>query len=93
MSSSTARAGGSSASEVTQRPVCTTPPWRRSSLAVPCAMAALPPWTTGQPTPWPSAVSNRPKADVKGAVSGCIECADAPASRARAASVLKPRVA
>ena len=30
-------------------------------------MAALPPSTTGQPAPWPSAVRRRPKADVNGA--------------------------
>ena len=54
-------------------------------------MAALPPATTGQPTPCPSAVSRRPKAEVNGAVSGSMECAAAPASRARAASVLKRR--
>ncbi len=34
-----------------------------------------------------------PKADVNGAVSSCIECAAAPAKRARPASVVKPRVA
>ena len=56
-------------------------------------MAALPPSTTGQPTPWPSAVSRRPKADVNGAVSGSMACAAAPARRARPASVVKRRVA
>ena len=41
VSSSTARAGGSSASDVTGLSVCTTPPRRRSSLARPWVMAAL----------------------------------------------------
>ena len=54
-------------------------------------MAALPPSTTGHPTPWPSAVRRRPKADVNGAVSGSMECAAAPATSARAASVLNRR--
>ena len=57
----------------------------------PLVMAALPPSTTGQPAPWPSAVRSSPKADVNGAVSGSMECAAAPASSARAASVLKRR--
>ncbi len=87
VSRSTARAGGSSASDATGLSVCTTPPRRRSSLARPWVMAALPPATTGQPAPWPSAVRRRPKAEVSGAVSGSIECAAVPASRARAASV------
>ena len=54
-------------------------------------MAALPPATTGQPAPWPSAVSNRPKAEVSGAVNGSMEWAAAPARSARAESVLKRR--
>ena len=66
---------------MTQRSVCTTPPRRRTSAASPWVMAALPPSTTGQPTPWPSAVSRRPKADVNGAVSGSMECAAAPAEQ------------
>ena len=69
----------------------TTPPSRRSSVANPWVMAALPPATTGQPAPWPSAVRRRPKADVSGAVSGSMECAAVPAKSARAASVLKRR--
>ena len=59
VSRSTARAGGSSASDATGLSVCTTPPRRRSSLARPWVMAALPPATTGQPAPWPSAVRRR----------------------------------
>ncbi len=56
-------------------------------------MAALPPSTTGQPTPWPSAASSSPNDAVSGALSGCIEWAAAPASSARPASVEKWRVA
>ena len=74
---------------MTHVPVCTVPPSRRTSAANPVVMAALPPWTTGQPTPWPSAVSSSPKADVSGAVSGSMECAAAPARSARAESVVK----
>ncbi len=92
VSSRTARAGGSEASEVTQVPVCTVPPRRRTSAASPVVMAALPPWTTGQPAPWPSAVSSSANADVSGAVSGSMEWAAAPARSARAASVVKRRV-
>ena len=71
--------------------VCTTPPSRRSSFAMPCVIAALPPATTGHPAPSPSAVRRNTKAEVNGAVSGSIECAAVPARRARAASVVKRR--
>ena len=60
-------------------------------MARPWVMAALPPATTGQPAPWPSAVRRRAKAEVSGAVRGSMECAAVPASRARAASVVKRR--
>ncbi len=45
------------------------------------------------PTPWPSAVSRSANDAVSGAVNGSIECAAAPASSTRAASVEKRRVA
>ncbi len=59
-------------------------------MARPWVIAALPPWTTGQPAPWPSAVSSSPKEAVNGAVSGSMEWAAVPARRARAESVVNP---
>ena len=58
---------GSSSSAVIGCAVCTVPPRRRSSAARPWVIAALPPSTTGQPAPWPSAVSSSPKDAVSGA--------------------------
>ena len=50
-------------------------------------MAPLPPSTTGQPKRWAMAVKSRGKTPERGAVSGSIEWAAVPATRARPSSV------
>jgi hypothetical protein len=87
VSSRTALAGGSSASERTQRPVSMRPPDASTASAIASVMRALPPVTTGQPTPCASTTSMSPMPAVGMAVSGIIACAAAPARIARASSV------
>jgi len=82
-----ARAGGSSASERTQRPVSTRPPLATTAAAIASVIRALPPATTGQPTACASAVSISPMPAVGTAVSGIMPCAAAPAMMARASAV------
>ena len=73
MSSSTARDGSSSASDVTRLPVSISPPSDTSSDAIASVMAREPPAATGQPTPCPSICSTSAKAAVPRPVSGCME--------------------
>ncbi|HEX5296981.1 MAG TPA: hypothetical protein VFW50_08340 [Streptosporangiaceae bacterium] len=80
-------AGGSSSSDVTQRPVSMVPPSSRSAAAMASVIRALPPATTGQPTAWASPASISPTPAVGGAVSGIMAWAEAPARIARASSV------
>ena len=79
-----ALAEGSSASERTQRPVSTRPPLATRAAAIASVIRALPPATTGQPTPCASATSISPTPAVGAAVSGIIAWAAAPAMIARA---------
>ena len=71
------------------RSVCTLPPKRVISDTNASAMRPLPPSTTGQPTPCPSAANNNANELVSGAVKGSMEWAAVPANSALAASVLK----
>ena len=89
-SSTTARAGGSSSSLFTRRPVSMRVPSEVSSATSASTTAPLPPSTTGQPKRWAIAVKSRGKTPERGAVSGSIECAAVPATSARASSVWNP---
>ena len=88
-SSRTVLAGGRSASDRTHCPVSSSPPREASSAVSASTSLALPPSTTGQPTACAIMMNIRPNAPVPTAVSGCMVCAAAPASRARASSVRK----
>ncbi len=71
----------------TRRPVSTRPPRESSSDRRAAMMAPLPPSTTGHPTWCAMAVKSRGKTPESGAVSGSIEWAAVPATRARPSSV------
>ena len=89
-SSRTARAGGSSSSDRTHRPVSTSPPSAASSASSASVSRALPPSTTGQPTACAAIMSSSPNALVTGALSGSMEWAATPANRPCASGGAEP---
>ncbi len=82
-SSSTTRAGGSPRSDLTASPTSTATPRSARNAAIAATMPALPPSTTGQPTPWARLVRNSAMPPVTGVVRGRMAWAPAPASSAR----------
>ena len=67
------------------------PPAVSTASAIASVIRALPPATTGQPTPCASTISMRPMPPVGTAVSGIMEWAAAPPMIARASGVCQRR--
>ena len=82
-------AAGSSESDSITRPVSIRPPRERRCAASASASRWEPPAATGQPTACAPTARTMPKAALAGVESESIECAQHPASRARARSPSK----